>query len=56
MRQKCDVCGEYLLCDDDGVCGGCRQDEVDLEDVQKEELVDWLPEDGYDDSDEDEED
>jgi hypothetical protein len=47
MRQKCAVCGEYLLCDDDGVCGGCRQDEQDLEE--------WLPEDGYgDDLDEDE--
>lgn len=36
MRQKCEECGEYALCNEDGVCYGCIQDRYDLEE--------WLPE------------
>jgi rRNA maturation protein Nop10 len=48
MRQKCEECGDYTECDDDSVCFNCRQDQYDLEE--------WLPEDGYDEESEDEED
>ena len=43
MRQKCKECGDYLLVDEDGICGGCEQDRIDME-----ELEDWLPEDDED--------
>jgi ABC-type ATPase with predicted acetyltransferase domain len=44
MRQKCNICGEYKKCNEEGECPDCIQDSYDLED--------WLPED--DDSEEDE--
>jgi NMD protein affecting ribosome stability and mRNA decay len=36
MKQKCEECGDYKDCNDDGVCFDCIQDRFDLED--------WLPE------------
>lgn len=48
MREKCEVCGEYENLNEDDVCFDCIQDKLDLED--------WLPEDGYgDEEDSDEE-
>jgi len=46
MRETCQECGEFKSCNDDGICFECLQDKADLED--------WLPEDGYDDSSEEE--
>lgn len=39
MRQKCEECGDFKNCNDDGICFDCLQDKYDLEE--------WLPEDGY---------
>lgn len=38
MRQKCDECGIYSVCNDDGVCGDCQSELND----------DWDDEDGWD--------
>lgn len=46
MREKCEECGEYKMCTDDSVCFDCVQDRRDLED--------WVPEDGFDEDDSDE--
>lgn len=37
MKQKCDECGDYRDCNDEGICFDCLQDRFDLEE--------WLPED-----------
>ena len=46
MRQECEECGDYKNCNDEGVCFDCLQDRADLEE--------WLPEDGYDEESDDE--
>jgi hypothetical protein len=49
MRQKCVTCGDFKYCNDDtGECTDCLQDKLDLEE--------WLPENGYEDEETEEED
>lgn len=49
MKQKCEVCGDFKSCNEDGMCFDCLQDESDLED--------WNLENGFDEDDnEDDED
>lgn len=31
MRQNCEDCGEYKICNDEDVCYDCLQDRVDLD-------------------------
>jgi hypothetical protein len=39
MRQDCEKCGEFALCDKDGICAQCRLEEQDetAEETEKEE-------------------
>lgn len=35
MRQKCEECGIFNICNDDGICGDCQYemlDEIDSDD------------------------
>lgn len=45
MRQKCEECGDYKDCNDIGLCNDCIQDSYDMEDLDRDDLEDWLPED-----------
>jgi len=42
MRQKCEECGDYKTCDDNGICYDCLQDKSDMEDwlIKDEEETD----------------
>lgn len=49
-RERCDECGDFRYCNEDGICSDCEQDELDryyeeLEDEEEEELEDSLDED-----------
>ena len=36
MRQDCESCGEYTLCDKHGICANCRLEEQDEQDGEEE--------------------
>lgn len=35
MRQDCESCGEYTLCDKHGICANCRVEEQDEQDGEE---------------------
>ena len=40
MRQDCEICGEFAICNEDGICADCKLEghgDETTEETQKEE-------------------